>query len=293
VRNRFPESPEAADGLNWLTLLYRFYGYPQLGRPVSFRVDTSFRPSLADKFKDVEAVQLSSRGVHLLERGRKRVLTFERTGKLARTKAAADPRGLYVDSEDILIVANKKGLLIGETPFVLAVPEEKGPKPLDEIRVVVRDGFGDIYVYDDDQKNVLRFDSGGALKGPFPDTTRREIARLELDKLGNVILLDDDDHSVSVYTPGGRRIVRLERKGQGWDLDEPADIAVDPAGYFYLLDEKRPQIAVFDPSYRFVTVLSAENLGSSVLRKPTSLDVDGSGDLYVYDDDAKSLIRFH
>jgi sugar lactone lactonase YvrE len=116
---------------------------------------------------------------------------------------------------------------------------------------------------------------------------------LEIDKLGNLVLLDRKDRSVSVYTPGGRRVVRLERKGQSWDLDRPTDIAVDPAGYFYILDEKRPQVVVFDPSYRFVALLTAENLGGSVLKKPISLDVDGSGDIYVYDDGTKSLIRFH
>jgi DNA-binding beta-propeller fold protein YncE len=228
-----------------------------------------------------------------LERGKKRVLTFERSGKLVGTKAAADPRGLFVDAEGTLVVANEKGLLLGERPFVLAVPEEKGPKPLDEIRVAVRDRLGDVYVYDDDQKRVLRFNSEGALKGPFPDATPRKILRLELDKLGNVILLDEDDRSVSVYTPGGRRVARMERKGQKWDLDRPTDIAVDPAGYFYILDERQPQVVVFDPSYSFVALLTARNLGGGVLEKPISLDVDGSGDIYVYDDDAKSLIRFH
>jgi TolA-binding protein len=293
VRNRYPESEEAAAALDWLTLLFRFYGYPQLGRPVAFRADPSFRVAMADKFKDAEWVRISKRGVHVLERGKKRVLTFEWTGKLAGTKAAADPRGLFVDAEGTLVVANEKGLLMGERPFMLAVPEEKGPKPLDKVRVAVRDRLGDVYVYDDKQKRVLRFDSEGGLKGPFPDTTPRKILCLELDKLGNVILLDEEDRSVSVYTPGGRRVARIERKGQKWNLDRPTDIAVDPAGYFYILDERQPQVVVFDPSYRFVALLTAQNLGGGVLEKPISMDVDGSGDIYVYDDGAKSLIRFH
>jgi TolA-binding protein len=293
VRSRYPGSVEAVAALDWLTLMFRFYGYPQLGRPVAYRVDSSFRTAMADKFKDVEAVRVSTRGVHLLERGKKRVLTFERTGKLAGTKAAADPRGLFIDAEGMIVVANEKGLLMGERPFVLAVPEEKGPKPLDKIRVAVRDRLGDVYVYDDKQKKVLRFDSEGTLKGSFPDATPRKVLRLELDKLGNVILLDEDDRSVSVYTPAGRRVARMERKGRQWNMERPTDIAVDPAGYFYILDERQPQVVVYDPSYNFVAVLTAQNLGGGVLKKPISLDVDGSGDIYVYDDDAKSLIRFH
>ena len=107
------------------------------------------------------------------------------------------------------------------------------------------------------------------------------------------ILISGKDRSVTVFTPGGRRVARLERKGQKWDLNRPTDIAVDPAGYFYVLDERQPQVVVFDPSYRFVTLLTAQNLGGGVLKKPISLDVDGSGDIYVYDDDADALMRFH
>jgi len=67
---------------------------------------------------------------------------------------------------------------------------------------------------------------------------------------------------------------------------------VDPAGYFYVLDERDVQVAVFDPSYRFLTLLSTENLGG-VLEKPITFDVDAFGDIYVYDDEEKELIRLH
>jgi hypothetical protein len=247
---------------------------------------------MAKKFDDVKAVRVSSRGIHMLEKGKKRVLTFERTGKLAGTKAAADPQGLFVDPSATVVVSNKKGLLIGDRPFVFAVPEEKGPKPLENIQVAVRDRLGDSFIYDDKQKKVLRFDSDGKLKGSFPDSTRREVFRIEIDQVGNLILLDKKDRSVSVYTPGGRRVALIKKTGQGWDLKKPADIAVDPAGYFYILDEE-PRVVVFDPSYKFVTLLTAQSLGGGVLKKPVSFDVDSSGDLYVYDNDAKALIRFH
>jgi hypothetical protein len=87
-------------------------------------------------------------------------------------------------------------------------------------------------------------------------------------------------------------VAHIGRRGEQWEFKKPTDIAVDPAGYFYLLDEELAQVAVFDPSYRFLTLLSSDNL-SGVLKKPISLDVDGSGDIYVYDDGPKKLFRFH
>ena len=293
VRIRYPESAEAAEAVDLLTHLFRFYGYPQLGKPVTYRADPSFKPAVSDKFKDVTAVRISSRGIHVLERGRKRVLTFEPSGKLAGTKAAANPYGLFVDPRGIVVVANEKGLLIDGKPFMLSVPEEKGPKPLDDVRMAVRDRLGDIYVYDDNTKNVLRFDANGGLKGPFPDTTPREILALDLDRNGNIIMLEKRNETISVFSPAGHRVARIDKRGQGFELKKPVDMAVDPAGYFYVLDSDRAQVAVFDPSYHFLTLLSDNDFGGVALKKPVTLDVDSAGDVYVYDEDAKTIFCFH
>ncbi len=291
-RNRFPDSPEAGTALNWLTLLFRFYGLPQLGQPISFKPDSSFKPGMSQKFKDVRSVRISPLGVHLLEKGRDRVVTFQRNGKLVGTKAAVDPQSLTVDPRGTMVLANDKSLRIGERQLVLAVPDNNGLKPLDNLRVAVRNRLGDLFVYDDSQKKVLRFNPNGEFISPFPDSAPREVLRLEVDGIGNLILLEKKNRSVDVYTPGGRRLAHIARRGEQWELKKPTDIAVDPAGYFYLLDEGLAQVAVFDPSYRFLTLLSNADLGG-VLKKPISLDVDGSGDIYVYDEGAKTLIRFH
>ena len=60
-----------------------------------------------------------------------------------------------------------------------------------------------------------------------------------------------------------------------------------------VLDELASKGMVFDGAYQFVAVLSETNLGGGALQKPTSLDVDASGDLYVYDDKEKTIVRLH
>ncbi|MFQ5790555.1 MAG: tetratricopeptide repeat protein [Acidobacteriota bacterium] len=293
VRNRYPENPAAEDALDHLTHLFRFYGFPRLGQPISYRVDPSFRARLADKFKDVVAVRISPQGIHVLERGRKRILTFDLRGKLTGTQSTVNPRGLAVDPQGALIVANEKGLVIESTPRVFTVPEEKGPRQLEKIRLATRDRLGDIYVYDERQKKILRFEPSGKLIGAFPDASPREILRMEVDRAGNLVFLEKKGRAVVIYSPTGQRRGRIEKRGEKWDFKKPIDIAVDPTGYLYLLDEERPQVAVFDPSYQLVTLLSEQNLGGGVLKKPVTLDVDASGDLYVYDDKEKALIRLH
>ncbi len=293
VRNNYPESVEATEALNWLTLLYRFYGAPRPGQSVNFRRDPAFRAALADKFKDVKAVRVSANGIHVLERGRKRVVTFDRTGKLASTKGAVDPYSLVVDPRGQLVIANNKGVVIEGQPKAFNVPTKDGPEQLDKIRAAARDRLGEVYIFDEKRKTVLRFNESGEFLGAFPDNSKREVLVLEIDKNGNLVMLMKSDRSVHVYNQAGRTLARITTKKGGPNLKKAVDIALDPAGFLYILDQDRAQIAVFDASYKFLVMLTAQNLGGGALSKPTSLDVDASGDLYVYDDKEKALIRFH
>ena len=293
VRNNYPDSIEANEALNWLTLLYRFYGVPSLGQAINFRRDPAFRAALADKFKDVKAVRISASGIHVLERGRKRVITFDRAGKLVGTKRVVDPYGLAVDPRGQLVIANNKGVVIAGQFKAFNVPTEDGPEQLEKIRAAARDRLGEVYVYDEKRKTILRFSAGGELLGAFPDNSKREVLALEVDAGGNLVMLLKSDRSVHVYNPAGRALARITTKKGTLNLKRAVDIALDPAGYLYILDQDQAHIAVFDASYKFLTMLTAQNLGGGVLSKPTSLDVDASGDLYVYDDKEKALIRLN
>jgi TolA-binding protein len=293
VRNGHPGTEAAESALDWLTLLFRFYGTRLLGQEVSFRRDPGFSPALREKLKDVVAVRISPAGIHVLERDKKRVLTFDRQGKLGGSQQAGDPYGLFVDPRGELVVASEKAVVIEGKPVTFAVPAENGPKPLEKIRWAVRDRLGDLFLYDDSEKKILRFSPGGELIGPFPDSNPREVLTLEMDLAGNLVALEKRDRDVSVFSPEGRVVSRIQTQKGQWGLKKAVDVAIDPAGYLYVLDEDQAKIAVFDAAYQFVTLLGAPNLGGGVLSKPVSLDVDASGDLYVYDDKEKALLHFH
>jgi TolA-binding protein len=292
VRNLYPDSEEAREALDFLTVLFRFYGLPELGRPVAFQVDPRFQTSMADRYDNVQAIRISPGGIHVLEEGRKRIVNLDWSGKLASTQSAAQPRGLSVDPRGTPIVANEKGLIVDGKPVALRVPEENGPKELEKVRAAARDRLGNLYVYDDDQKMILRFDSAGNLVGPFPDGNRREVLRLAVDPADNLVVLDNE-RTVTVFSPGGTRVASIERRAPRWELSKPVDVAIDPSGFLYVLDEDGAQLAVFDPSYQFVLLLTRQSLGGGALTKPITLDVDRAGDLYVYDDKTQSVIRLH
>jgi len=293
VRNNHPDSADAESALDWLTLLYRFYGAPMMGKPVSFRRDASFKGALGDKFKNVMAVRVSVSGIHVLERGRKRIVTFDRNGSLASTKGAGEPYGLSVDPRGQLVVATEKAVVLDGKPVVYSIPAKDGPEPLEKIRWAARDRLGEVYVYDEGQKQILRFGDDAQLLGAFPDNTPREVLAIEVDQLGNLVVLEKKQREVFVYSPEGRAIAKIVTKKGQLNLKKAVDIALDPAGYLYILDEDSAQIAVFDAAYQHLTTLTAESLGAGVIEKPQTMDVDASGDLYVYDDKSKAVVRLH
>jgi TolA-binding protein len=289
VRNRFPESREAERALGALTLLYRLYGLPKLGKAVSFKVDPTFTLG-AQRLKGVAGIRVSSGGLQVLDSDRKQLLSFDEKGKLIGSAGVGEPRGLTIDARGTVIVANEKGLLVGSTPVSLSVPEEKGPKPLEKIRAAVRDRLGDLFVYDADKKQVLRFDREGRPKGPFPNANQRELQALEMDETGNLYMLDRKERAVAIYRPDGQAVANIPLRGQSFEFKKPAELALDPTGFLYVLDEES-QIAIFDPAYQLVARLASANLGGGALKKPRAIDVAESGDIYVYDDDLKSVLR--
>jgi len=293
VRNRFPQSPEAGDALGLLTLLYRLYAIPKLGGAVEFKLDPTFTLNLTQKLKDVQGVAVTPTSLYVLDGGRKQLLNFDWSGKLVGSTAAVDPRGVTVDARGTIVVANEKGVLLGTTPQGFTVPDEKGPKPLEAIRAVVRDRLGDLYLYDADQKRVLRFDRGGKLLGPFPNATPREVVKLELDANGDLFILDKKDRTIGIYRPDGQALGSITLRGQGYDFKKPVDMALDPAGFLYVLDQESAQVAVYDPAFKLVARLLPSSLGAGVLKKPAAIDVNESGDLFIYDDELKSVVKLH
>ncbi len=293
TRNNYPDKPQAESALNWLTFLYRFYGAPMFGKRVSFKKDPTFKAVLGEKFRDITALRVSANGIHLVERGRDRVVTFDREGVFVTAKNVADPYGMSIDSRESLVVATEKGIMLGDVFKRLSVPLQNGPKPLEKIRWAARGRLGDIFVYDDKQKKVLRFDSMGTFIGPFPDSVSREVIAIELDDRDNLVMLEKKKRDVLVYSSDGRVIKKISTLKGELNFKKAVDIALDTSGYLYILDEGRPQIAVYDPAYQYVFSLSKESLGAGSLDKPKTMDVDSLGDLYVYDDKSKTVIRLH
>ncbi len=117
-----------------------------------------------------------------------------------------------------------------------------------QLEDLARDERGRIYVLDRRAKIVTRLGSGSGqrevvVRGPG---WRRPTA-LDVDRAGNVYVLDRGQRMVEVYDPNGQRLESLgPGLGGGLELRTPVDLAVDGSGRLFLADEKLPFLVVLE-----------------------------------------------
>ena len=292
VQDLYPDSPEAARARNLITLYFRLYGTRSLKLPLSYERDDTFQMDQHKELRDVDMIRVGSARLHAISDDTALVLT--KTGRLLQAKSVSRARSLFVDDQDRVLIAGERHVLEGGAVYDgFSTLEPDGPRLLDRIRLAARDCSGNLLLYDSRQKRVLRFRHDATALGAFPDLTPREVERMEVDPSCRVLLYEKKEKEVVVYSSDGHVIARVPTRTKRYELKKLADIALDPYGNLYLLNRDPAQLAIFDPSYKLIAVLGSESLGHGTLEKPTSLDVGASGELFIYDDAKKEIIRLH
>ncbi len=260
--------------------------------PLSYERDGTFQMEQHKELRDVSMVRVGSAQLHAITDDTALVLT--KAGRVQQAKSVSRAKSLFVDDQDRVLIAGERHVLAGGAVLDgFSTPEPDGPRLLDRIELAARDCSDNLLLYDSRLKSVLRFRQDGTALGPFPDTTSRDVERIEMDPSCRVLLHDKKEREVAVYSPEGRLVARVPTRTKQYELKALADIALDPYGNLYLLNRDPAQLAIFDPSFSLIAVLSSESLGDGALESPTSLDVGASGELFIYDNGRKEIIRFH
>ncbi len=157
------------------------------------------------------------------------------------------PSGLAVDPDGNLFVVdqgNARVMRFSPTGELRAAFGEKGAGDgqLDRPWGVTVTGHGDVYVADWGNRRVVRFDQDGKHVQTLGEPTAAGPGygrEFPVERRGQV-------------GPGERARALAHREGQ---LNRPAGVAVDAAGYVYIADHADDRVAVFDPEARFIEAL--------------------------------------
>lgn len=285
IRNRFPRSEWAPRALERITALYRLYG----GTAPTFAADASFTLGAGDVLKDVRALAVTPDGRTWIASDKvKGVVPFGADGKMGPSLTGVDLRSLSLGPRGDLVVAARLAVRLGPKDIKsFTIPSDKPgvPEPLERIEAALVTPGGSVLVADGKRRRVYRFDGKFQYQDAFPDAKEREVTRMALDPDGGLVFLDRDEKTVKTYDETGKLLRTLPARGTGYEMKKPVDVAVDAFRQTYVADQEGA-VLVFAPDGKLLTTLGAGGT------RPTSVALDATGAVLVYDDKAERVVRF-
>src|SRR5207237_1314855 len=159
---------------------------------------------------------------------------------------------------------------------------------LGPVSAVATDAKDRVYVAHRGPRPVLVFDRDGPFLRSGGDDHIKTAHGLRVDPEGNVWVTDIGDHLVMKFDPEGKLLLSLGRKGLAGDqpdrFDRPTDVAVSPAGEFYVADGYgNARVLKFDRAGKLLRRWGTKGTGEGEFDLPHAICLDSKGRVYVGD----------
>jgi DNA-binding beta-propeller fold protein YncE len=153
---------------------------------------------------------------------------------------------------------------------------------------------GLIYVVDSFADQVRMYEAGGAFLRTFGEELDFPVA-LDIDpNTGNVLVLDQRNRRIQVYTPDGTWGSAFGEYGdEDYQLQSPQGIHVDDAGRVWVADAVRGEVFVYDRVGDALETVGEFGEALGQLRQPADLLLDGEGRLLVASANNGRIEIFH
>ncbi len=148
---------------------------------------------------------------------------------------------------------------------------------------------GNVYVTDELQSVVMKFDRDGHLLSRFggPGHDAGEFDRpsgIGFDSSGHLYVADTLNHRIQKFDTEGKFVAEWGRHGSGeGQLVSPWGMTTDTAGNVYVADHGNHRIQKFSGSGEFLLTVGLQGTGQGEFDHPTDIAVDPTGDIYVCD----------
>ena len=297
----------------WNIVFYRKYETPTTAWPYVHRFSFYVRKDVASQLWDygVGPAAPIEMPVDPYARGQREVTSILSWGSQGTAPGLfADPRGLTVDSEGRVYVADSNNHRIqvfdSNGQFITQWGSQgAGPGQFQEPWGVAVDEEGNVYVADTWNHRLQKFDSEGRFLlqwGTFGNSEGSIIGQekvlygprdIAIDAAGDLYVTDTGNKRVMKFSPSGEFLGQWGGFGlQSGQFQEPVGIDIDADGNIYVADTWNRRIQKFDSDFVFLTQWPVHGWESeSVVNKPY-LAVGGNGHVYVTDPEGYRVIEF-
>jgi TolA-binding protein len=294
VRTSFSETDEAAPALNaaldMSTLIYRLHIRATEKLPLyTFRGKT-LAPTGGKFNGDVLGVSATAAG-QVVVGDKDGVSLFDANGTFQRVVRSQDTTVATFQPDGRLVWVARSTLRMDGEPretLLNLPPQPDGKlKPIEQPNALAMTWRGEWLVADERSKAIWTFGALSEAPKPFvPASADIVPSRMLTNLRDQVIVLDRDNKTVNVFDRDGASVLRMAPKGQGYQFDNPVDIAVDTLGYLYVLDRGHSSVYVFTPQGALHATFTMPEKDPGAFRKAVAFALDASGRMFIFDDGA-------
>jgi DNA-binding beta-propeller fold protein YncE len=187
----------------------------------------------------------------------------------------------------------------GTPSFVLGWGSHgSGPTQLNAPTGVAIDVSGDVYVADEANHRILKFDLQGNLAlqwGSFGsgDSQFNLPTGVATDAAGNVYVADLGNNRIVKFTSTGGYLTQWGGAGTGnGRFSSPTGVATDAAGNVYVADNANHRIQKFTDTGGYLTQWGSPGGGIGQFSAPFGVGTDGAGNVYVADQSNNRIQKF-
>ena len=313
LRLRSPDSPFAAPALDRLTLLHRLRLLPSEAAPrpapdaagsaavadwtALYKVDPEYGTGLAQEagtarvIRGINDLSVDAQGLLIAASPRTpAVFRFDARGRIQEQISHPGPDHVAAAEGLAVFISGKAQIAVNARNWSGAdLPGAQGRPPADFGPIAV-DAFGRVHLLDRRENAVLVYDRNRKLVAAArpPAGGDGRFVDVAAGDDGSVMALDARARLVVVLSQG-REVRRVDLAAAG--IAEPAALAVDGLGDFYVLDARGGAVFVTDPAGKPLTVIRLAKDAAARIGEIGALAVDPQGRLYLGGRKSGLLVR--
>jgi streptogramin lyase len=154
---------------------------------------------------------------------------------------------------------------------------------------VAIDSSGNLYVVDQGNNRVEKFDPEGKLLAAFGKTGTaagelKEPRGIAIDSHGNLYVAEAGNSRIQKFSPEGTSLQLIGKKGTGaGKLKEPSAVAIDAAGNIFVADTGNNRVQEFSPEGTSIKTVGKLGSEPGQFKEPQGIALDASGNILVAD----------